>query len=235
MTLSFHPTLANNAEREPVPMKNRYEPPGGASVPARQDAYRIAQQKAVESLTSQSSEQLEWLGARRDGLRWRLPVLSEHLLVDVGTGDVLDNRGATVRPGWLVLALHYLDVRERPATQPPEATFASLRSARVYGSVYENRVNRRLCATVGRDRQSLRAAARAIGARECSGGDFAMEVHVFPRIRVRLMWYAGDEELSPSCTLLLAANIESFLCTEDIVVLSESLVSRLCGKSFSEV
>ena len=60
----------------------------------------------------------------------------------------------------------------------------------------------------------------------------AYELDVFPRIPIRLIWYDGDEEWTPSCTLLLPPNIESFLCIEDIVVLSESFVARLGGKAF---
>ena len=33
-------------------------------------------------------------------------------------------------------------------------------------------------------------------------------------------------------TLLLPANIEAYFCSEDIVVLSEQLISRLCGRGF---
>ncbi len=58
-----------------------------------------------------------------------------------------------------------------------------------------------------------------------------IEFQVFPRLRVRLAWYAGDEELAPSAALLLPANIESFLGLEDIVVLSEQLVARLAKQA----
>ncbi|MFV2066412.1 MAG: DUF3786 domain-containing protein [Pirellulales bacterium] len=200
--------------------------------PAPQEPDRIAKQKAVESLRSQSAAQLEWLGAQRAGSRWRLPVLDEVLPVQPDTGEVFRDDGQSIRSGWRILVLHYLDVRTRPRAQPTDATFASFPSARTYASVYENRVNGRLCATVGKDLDTLRTAANAIGARDVPGGDMAIEVNVFPRIPVRLIWYAGDEELPPACTLLLPANIDSFLCTEDIVVLSESFVSRLSGKPF---
>ena len=147
--------------------------------------------------------------------------------VDPHRGEVcLDDHGP-VRPAWQILTLHYLAVRSRPPAGPPEITFASLPSARVYASVYENRVNRRLCATVGKDAGLLQSVATAIRAHPVDGGDLAFEINVFPRIPLRLIWYAEDEELASCCTLLLPATIESYLSTEDIVVLSEALVSRL--------
>ena len=64
------------------------------------------------------------------------------------------------------------------------------------------------------------------------GGDAAFDIDVFPRVATRLIWYAADDEFPPSATLLLPDNIESFLNIEDVVVMSESLVSRLSGRDY---
>ena len=212
--------------------KKKKNPPEPIRIPPRQEPIRSAQQKAVEALGSQSESQLEWLGADRSGTCWRLQVMDGVFLVDISSGDVLLEDGTDVHPTWRVLTLHYLAVRMRPVAQPPQVTFASFPSAHTYAVVYENRVNRRLCATAGRDVTTLRSAASIVGAQEIDGGDLAFDVQIFPRIPVRLIWYARDDELPPSCTLLLPPNIELYLCTEDIVVLSESFVSRLSGRSF---
>ena len=65
-----------------------------------------------------------------------------------------------------------------------------------------------------------------------AGGDAAFDFDMFPRVCVRLIWHAADEEFPPSATLLLPANIDAFFCIEDIVVLSERLVARLGGRGF---
>jgi hypothetical protein len=202
------------------------------SIPRPQDAMRTVLQKAVEALSGQSDAQLEWLGAERVGHQWRLPVMDGVFLADASTGDVACSDGAKVKPTWQILALHYLAVRAQPAEQPPEVTFASFPAARTYAVVYEQRVNRRLCAGVGKNAERLPSAAAAIGAQPVRGGDLAYDVRMFPRLRLRLIWHSGDDELPPSCTVLLPANSEAFFCTEDIVVLSESFVSRLNGKPF---
>jgi hypothetical protein len=85
---------------------------------------------------------------------------------------------------------------------------------------------------VGLDRDSLRRAAVALGAKEAPAGDLGFDFQVFPRVAVRLVWYEGDDEMGPSASLLLPGNIESFFCVEDIVVLSERLVARLAGGAF---
>jgi hypothetical protein len=208
------------------------EPPGRLSIPPRQNPLATAHQKAVAALADQAEAQLRWLGADPAGSQWRLPVLAGVFLVETSTGSVCSEDGKKVQPTWQILALHYLAIRARPPDYPPEVTFASLPGGKVYAGVYEQRVNRRLCAGVGKDLHRLQGAAAVLGAHPVEGGDGAFEVMAFPRIPIRLIWYAGDAELAPSCTLLLPRNIDSFLCTEDIVVLSESFVSRLSGKPF---
>ena len=115
---------------------------------------------------------------------------------------------------------------------PPTIIFADLATARSYAGVYQGRVIARLCATAGRDAAKLSAAAASLGGKPAAGGDAAFDFDIFPRISLRLIWHAPDDEFPASATLLLPANLESYLCSEDIVVLSESLVSRLGGRPF---
>jgi hypothetical protein len=63
-------------------------------------------------------------------------------------------------------------------------------------------------------------------------GDTAFQFDVFPQIRLRLLRHAPDNGFAASATLLLPPNIESFFSIEDVVVLCERLVSRLCGRPF---
>ena len=90
----------------------------------------------------------------------------------------------------------------------------------------------RLCATAGRDARTLADAANSLAGRpvDAQTGDLAFDFDLFPRLTIRLIWHAPDEEFGPAATLLLPANIEAYFCIEDIVVLSERLVSRLEGR-----
>ena len=199
------------------------------TIPPPQDNVRVAVANAVELLRSQSPQQLAWLGARCDRDVWRVGVLGGDIEVNLTSGTAgIDT--VPVGPQWQVLVLHYLAIREQPADRTPTITFAELPGARTYAKVYRQRVNVRLCATAGQDADGLRAAAGALGGRAASGGDAAFDFDVFPRLSLRLIWHGPDDEFSPSATLLLPDNIESFFCIEDIVVLSERLISRLTGR-----
>ena len=208
-------------------MTSRIDPTDRIGVPPPQHNLQTARNMAVSALADQTDEQLEWLGAERTDAGWRLPILNGSVTVDLTSGDVRREDGTEAPPALQVIALHYLNVRVRPEKRQPEITFPTLPSARTYAKVQEGRVNGRLCRKIGPDRQSVLLAAAAVGAHEVDGGDAAFEATMFPHISVRVIWYAADEELPPSCTILMPANIESYLVVEDIVVMSEVLVGRL--------
>jgi hypothetical protein len=191
-----------------------------------------ATELATAAVAVQSVDQLQWLGAEAAGSTWRLPVLNETLLVDLSTERVATQTGLDVGPLWRILALHYLATASRPERLPPEITFADLATARSYAKVYRQRAIARLCGTVGGDSARLAGAAMGLGGRAAAAGDVAFDFDVFPRLTIRLVWYAGDDELPSDATLLLPPNIESYFTIEDVVVLSERLVSRLVGQSW---
>jgi hypothetical protein len=200
--------------------------------PLPQQNLELAVKLGFETIGRQAADQMAWLGAERLGNVWRLPVLGDALDVDQAARRVTTREGRPVAPPWAILVLHYLATTSRPETLGPEVTFADLPAARSYAEVYRARTVGRLCATVGRDADKLRAAAVGLGGRSVAAGDAAFDFDVFPRLCVRLVWHAPDEEFPPSATLLLPRNVASYFAAEDIVVLSERLVSRLAGKSF---
>ncbi len=204
----------------------------GAAPP--QDNLQRAVRLAFEALAAQTEEQLRWLGAEPMESGCRLPVLEDVVEVDRSTQRLTASAGGEVGPAWAILVLHYLAVSSCPEDSDVQTTFADLATARSYTSVYQGRVIGRLCATTGRDAEILRAAADTLGGRAVSGagGDVAYDFRMFPRLSLRLIWHAPDDEFPPSATLLLPGNVESYFCSEDIVVMSELLVARLGGKPF---
>ena len=197
-----------------------------------QENLKVATERGFEALARQERDQLVWLGAEPTDVGWRVPVLDDTLVVDASSRRVTTSGAVDVGPAWRILVLHYLAVDSRPERMPPEITFADLATARSYAGIYHGRVIARLCGTAGRDAERLCAAAESLGGKPADGGDAAFDFGVFPRISLRLIWHAPDDEFPPSATLLLPSNIESYFCSEDIVVLSECLVARLGGRTF---
>ncbi|HYW80028.1 MAG TPA: DUF3786 domain-containing protein [Thermoguttaceae bacterium] len=205
--------------------------------PSPQKNYELATEMGFEALDHQSEEQLQWLGAEREEDVWRLPVFGDTFEVDISARRMTTSAGEPVGATWRILALHYLAISGRPERRVPDTTFADLSAARSYSGIYQGRVIHRLCATAGRDADKLRAAAEALGGHDPAEGDAipgdaAFDFDEFPRVSLRLIWHAADEEFPPSATLLLPSNIEEYFCSEDIVVLSECLVARLGGRPY---
>ena len=233
-------------------MAERSEIGGAAPVPPPQNNLQTAVELATANLRGQDPEQLAWLGAERtkgDGDQWRLTVLGRPVDVHVDDGRVLGPDGQPVRPKHQVIVLHYLAVRARPEMGRPEVTFAHLPDGRVYAAVYQGRVLGRLCGTCGRDEESIRKATALVGAEAVDAptdgssassslagavpvpsGSLAFDIPVLPRLSARLIWQAGDDEFGPSATILLPSNISALFCIEDVVVLSEMLITAMCGR-----
>lgn len=212
-----------------TPGSNFADRPG---VPPKQHNLQRAVDAAVEALTDVSPDQLAFLGVQRAGPAWNVPVLDDTFCLDLAARDFRTLSGLALSPTWQVVALHYLAVATRPAPCTPEVTFGDLPGGLAYATVYRQRVNGRLCATAGRDAATLRTAAITLRGTAVALGDLGFEFLVFPRLPIRLVWHAGDDEFGPSATLLLPRTIEAFFCIEDIVVLSERLVSRLSGQPY---
>ena len=201
-------------------------------VPPPQHNFQQAADRALAAAREQKAVQIHWLGGEPLDGRWRLAVLDDVLSIDLYNGKIRTSAGRAVAPVWRILVLHYLATSTRPDPAEPSLTFASFPAARGYTPVYQQRVIERLCHTAGREAGPLDQACRKLGGRPIAEGDVGFDFQVFPRLAVRLIWHAGDDELPPSAVLLLPENVEAFLSVEDVVVLSERIVSRLSGGTF---
>jgi hypothetical protein len=213
-------------------MQHADKPPITPHEATPQRSLQIALERAYSLVAGQEAEKLLWLGAVFCDDVWRLAVLNEVFCVDLKKCRTSTSNNSEVGLHWNILTLHYLAITPHPELCEPEITFADLSTARSYAGVYQQRVIRRLCGTVGRDVDKLRTAAEGLKGRAVTAGDVAFDFDVFPRFSVRLVWHAPDDEFPPSATVLLPVNAESYFCSEDLVVLSELLVSRLAGRPF---
>ncbi len=196
----------------------------------------IAISRGLVSLHDQSDEQLAWLGAERDGdARIHVTVFRYPVYVDFDAGGVFfEADGAPVDMRWQVFILHYLAAPTAVEPTGEEMVFADIPETRGYQEVYNGRVIQRLCFTVGRDAETLGAAARAVGGEPCEGeGDLNFRFDALPRIPVRVVWYEGDEDFPPNAVFLFQTNVVHLLPPEDIIVLSESIVGAM-GKAMKK-
>ncbi len=189
----------------------------------------IAVSRGLEVLRAQRDEQLAWLGADRDDRgRIGVEVLGRRTNVDLDAGGLVFDDGKPVDMRWQVLVVHYLGAPAPVEPTGEEMVFADIPDTRGYQGVYDGRVIKRLCFTVGRSRELLQRAAAAIGGQPCEGeGDLNFRFDVLPRVPLRVIWHAADEDFPPNAVFLFQTNVVHLLPPEDIVVLSELVVGEM--------
>ena len=161
-----------------------------------------------------------------------VPSLTGTFHINLSEGTVLDQSGQNARMVWAILVLHYLASRPGRYGKPVEGyvSFTDIPQARSYAKPYQNRVIDRFLHTAGRNQASFQSAAARLGGASISVGDVAFEFRVFPQVRLRVIWYRGDEEVGPGASFLYEKQIVGIFCVEDIVVMSELLVGALSSK-----
>ena len=197
----------------------------------KQNNYQVALAEAWKGLRARPAAELSQLAAQPlAGGRWALPVLKARFELDLERGTVEVAGVGAASAWWSILALHYLLAPVPVAPARRWISFEEMPDGRGYSVPYRGRVGGLFCGTVGRTREELLAAAAALGAEVVADGDAAVQLQVFPLLPLRIVWYAGDDELPPGATFLYGDNVGAILAVEDIVVMAERVVSRLRGK-----
>ena len=127
-----------------------------------------------------------------------------------------------------ILVLHYLNRATGAPLSERMVTFKELPGVEPYLPVFRKRTVERLMARFGDRVADLVEAAQAIGGHQVEYGDVGVTVPALPKVRVTFVLWHGDEEFAPSGNVLFDAAISEYLPAEDVIVLTEMVVSRLC-------
>lgn len=158
-----------------------------------------------------------------------LPVLNNVLQINYQGMTITTTGGEPVEPHLQVLTIHYL---AGPAVtlKGEWLSFKELPGGFIYQQPFYGRAILPLINAFGHNPASLIRTGQALAGKPVKHGDAAIELYPFPFLPVRLIIWAGDQELSPGGTILFNASAPEMLATEDFAVLAEYLVNRL--KSF---
>jgi hypothetical protein len=66
-----------------------------------------------------------------------------------------------------------------------------------------------------------------MGGTKATYGDVSVSIDAFPRVRIFFILWKGDDEVPPNGTILFDGNIAHYLNSEDVCVLTETLVWKL--------
>jgi hypothetical protein len=202
---------------------------------ARIDDYIAACRLAREQLSAESCERL----AARSGFELanpgalRIPFLNRcYRLGCPGlefTDASTDSKEAPLQEQ--VLILHYLQADVPAGPSGDWVAYREIPGATFYFGVFVKRAVDPLKKLFGQDLPGFgRAAARLMG-EPLQIGDAGFEFRVFPRVPVRLVLYAGDEEFPAEANILFDRSIGRMLSPEDVAWMAGMLVYRLIALS----
>jgi hypothetical protein len=126
-----------------------------------------------------------------------------------------------------ILILHYF--AEAKGTQPTGKLIAykQLPGGVSYFPAFSRRAIAPLVKHFGKSPELLIKAAAKLGGREADYGDVSVAINAFAHVPITLVLWRGDEELAPNGNILFDANISDYLSTEDVTVLTETIIWKL--------
>jgi hypothetical protein len=201
-----------------------------------QEAWQTAVELAVGELRQVDMEDL----CSRSGARWNaedgvVEVDFLHSAYKVRTPEfevfLASGEEAPIREK--ILILHYLQTASGAPLSGEWIAFTQVPGGELYlGNFRARSVDRLVRSFDGRE-QELAAGAQALGGSPGEYGDVSAVLRVLPRVPVVVVFWRGDDEFPPSGDVLFDATVGDYLPLEDMVVLAEMAVTRLCKKEGS--
>jgi hypothetical protein len=142
----------------------------------------------------------------------------EVLLEDSGTVAPLRDK---------ILMLHYFTGAKGTPTTGKSIAYKQLPGGISYFPAFSQRAIGPLVKNFGKSPELLRKAAAKLGGCDSAYGDLSVTINAFDRVPVTFVLWRGDEELAPNGNILFDANISDYLSTEDVTVLSETIIWKL--------
>ena len=126
-----------------------------------------------------------------------------------------------------ILILHYFtEAKGTPATGKLIA-YKQLPGGISYFPAFFKRAINPFVNHFGQNPEILIKVDAKLGGRESDYGDVSVTINAFDYVPITLVLWRGDEELAPNGNILFDASISDYLTTEDVTVLTETLIWKL--------
>ena len=198
---------------------------------SREQGYELSYKLAREQLSKISDIQEQ---CRKSGAQYIEP---NKLVIDylnqpyhISLPDIeisLEDRKIEVPLKDKILILHYFTLaKDTPATGIL-ITYKQLPGGISYFPAFSQRAIAPFVNHFGKNPELLIKTAAKLGGREADYGDVSVTINAFDHVPITLVLWRGDEELAPNGNILFDASISDYLSTEDVTVLSETIIWRL--------
>jgi len=193
-------------------------------------SFELALRLATQKLSSMKAEPIcRNSGASRiDDDHILIHYLNQPYQVSISTGEIsLNDKEENVPIKDQILILHYLTQADGTPFTNKVTTYGQIGGGKFYVPVFIKRNIDPLLKSFSHRPELLLELTQRIGGIKSTYGDISISVDVFPRVRIYFILWKGDDEVPPNGTILFDGNIAHYLNSEDVCVLTETLVWKL--------
>jgi hypothetical protein len=193
-------------------------------------SFELALNLATKKLSSMKAEELcRNSGASRiNDDQVLIRYLNRPYQVTLSTGEVsLKEKVEEVPIKDQILILHYLTQAKGTPFTNKVITYGQIEGGKFYVPAFIKRNIDPLLNCFSHRPELLLELGQRIGGTKAAYGDVSISIDAFPRVRIFFILWKGDDEVSPNGTILFDGNIPHYLTSEDVCVLTETLVWKL--------
>jgi len=212
-------------------MKNRHYSSHGS----REQGFGLSYKLAREQLTKINDIQEQ---CRKSGARYVEPneivinYLNQPYHITLPDVEILlEDSNVEVPLKDKILILHYFTLAKGTPATGSLVTYKQLPGGVSYFPAFSQRAIAPFVNHFGKNPEMLIKAAAKLGGHEADHGDVSVTVNAFDHVPITLVLWRGDEELAPNGNILFDANISDYLSTEDVTVLTETIIWKLVKDS----
>jgi len=194
------------------------------------ESFELALNLATKKLSCMKAEEIcRNSGASRiDDNTILIQYLNRPYQVALSTGEVsLKEKEEKVPIKDQILILHYLTQAKGTPFTNKVITYGQIEGGKFYIPVFIKRNIDPLLKSFSHRPELLLEVAQRMGGTKAAYGDISVSIDTFPRVRIFFILWKGDDEVPSNGTILFDGNIPHYLTSEDVCVLTETLVWKL--------
>lgn len=195
-----------------------------------QEGFELAYELACKKLSTMNPEEI----CRKSGAspvgqdKILIHYLNQPYLVALSNGEMsLRDKEESISIKDKILILHYLtQARGTPFTNKM-ITYGQIEGGKFYCQVFVKRNLDPILKCFGHRPELLLDVAKSLGGSKATYGDVSVSINVFPMVRIFIILWKGDDDVPHGGNILFDGNIPHYLTSEDVCVLTETLIGRL--------
>jgi len=194
------------------------------------ESFELALNLATKKLSSLKAGEicLNSGASRIDDDSILIQYLNRSYHVALSTGEIsLKDKEEDVPIKDQILILHYLTQAKGTPFKNKLITYGQIGGGKFYSPVFVKRNLDPILKCFSHRPDLLLEVAQRMGGTMAVYGDVSVSIDAFPRVRIFFILWKGDDEVPSNGTILFDGNIPHYLTSEDVCVLTETLVWKL--------